>query len=444
MKKIILIAVFLVLTPHVFAQQSEHVIIISVDGFRPDFYLDSSWGMVNLRQMMKEGVSAKSVNSMFPTVTFVNHTTIITGENPAEHGILYNSPFAPKGQNSDWYWFAKDIKARTLWDATKENGMVTAAVNWPVSVGGAIDYNIPIIKEKGKSQLEVIKNYSNPVGFFDEVQMNATGKLSSQDFIVQHDLTTMDANVGRISSYILREYKPNLLTLRLSSVDHFQHRDGREGQMVRTAVAGVDRVIREIQEGLERAGITEKSTIIVTGDHGFINTHTTIAPNIWLKEAGLFTDVDYWKAQFHTVGGSAFLMLNEKKGEKTSETVKKILRSLPDGQKKLFEIVERSTLDSLGVDSQPVFALKAMPGIVFKNNDSGSLIGTHRRGTHGYYPDLPQMKTGFVAFGAGLKKDFVIDNMGLEDIAPLVAKLLGFDFKPKSGILLKGLLLNED
>src|SRR5690606_13748098 len=143
-----------------------------------------------------------------------------------------------------------------------------------------------------------------------EVQMNATGKLSSQDFIVQQDLSTMDANVGRISSYILREYKPNLLTLRLSSVDHFQHRDGREGQMVRTAVAGVDRVIREIQEGLERAGITEKSTIIVTGDHGFINTHTTIAPNIWLKEAGLFTDVDNWKAQFHTVGGSAFLMLN--------------------------------------------------------------------------------------------------------------------------------------
>src|SRR5690606_15517526 len=119
-------------------------------------------------------------------------------------------------------------------------------------------------------------------------------------------------------------------------------------------------------------------------------------------------------------------------------------RSLPDGQKKLFEIVERSTLDSLGVDSQPVFALKAVPGIVFKNNDSGSLMGTHRRGTHGYYPDLPQMKTGFVAFGAGLKKDFVIDNMGLEDIAPLVAKLLGFDFNPKSGILLKGLLLNED
>lgn len=423
-----------------YPQQSKHVIIISIDGFRPDFYQDSSWGMVNLRQLKEQGVSAKSVNSRFPTVTFVNHTTIITGEVPADHGILYNAPFAPLGQESDWYWFAKDIKAPTLWEAAKEKGLVTAAVNWPVSVGGAIDYNIPIVKEQEKPQLEVIAHHATPEGFFQEVQEFATGKLTPEDFVVQDNLTVMDANVGRISSYILRKYKPSLLTIRLSSIDHFQHHTGRDSEIVRTAVAGADRAIREILEGLERAGIRETSTIIITGDHGFINTHTTISPNLWLKEEGLFTDNNNWKAQFQTVGGSAFLRLGPSADEETLSEVRSVLEALPQGQRKLFGIVERSTLDSLGVDPEPVLALKAVPGIVFKNTITGPLLGTNRKGTHGYYPDLPQIKTGFVAYGAGIRKGLEIDNMGLEDIAPLVSKLLGLDLEPKAGVLLHGLL----
>jgi len=393
--------------------------------------------------MMEEGVSAKSANSKFPTLTFVNHTTILTGELPVDHGILYNSPFVPKGQSSEWYWFAKDIKVPTLWDAAKKKGMITAAVNWPVSVGGAIDYNIPIVKEKGVPQLDVIARYSTPEGFFEEVQEFATGRLESEDFVVQDSLTVMDANVARISAYILRKYKPALLTLRLSSIDHFQHHTGRDSKMVRIAVAGADRAIREILESLDRAGIRGNSTIIVTGDHGFINTHTSVSPNLWLKDAGLFTDTKNWKAQFHTVGGSAFLMLKNPIDKASALKAKTVLENLPPGQRKLFGIVERHSLDSLGVDPDPSFGLKAIPGVVFKNSITEPLLGTHRKGTHGYYPDLPQIKTGFVAYGAGIRKGLLIDNLGLEDIAPLVSKLLGLDLDPKAGVLLRGLLNDE-
>lgn len=400
--------------------------------------------MVNLRQMKEEGTAARQTDSKFPTVTFVNHTTVITGELPVDHGILYNSPFAPKGQSSDWYWFAKDIKVPTLWDAARAKGMITAAVNWPVSVGGAIDYNIPIVKEKGVPQLEVISAHATPKGFFEEVQELATGKLEAEDFVVQKDLTIMDANVGRIASYILRKYKPSLLTLRLSSVDHFQHHTGRDSKMVRTAVAGVDDAIRDILEALDRAGIRDQSTIIVTGDHGFVNTHTSVAPNLWLKEVGLFTDNENWKAQFHTVGGSAFLMLKDPRDKRTASRAREVLNSLPEAQKKLFKVIERHSLDSLGVDPQAAFALAAVPGIVFRNSTSGPLLGTHRNGTHGYYSDLPQIKTGFVAYGAGIRKGLEIDRLGLEDIAPLVAELLGLEFKPKAGVLMKGLLATEE
>lgn len=92
------------------------------------------------------------------------------------------------------------------------------------------------------------------------------------------------------------------------------------------------------------------------------------------------------------------------------------------------------------MDPQASFALKAVPGIVFKNAITGPLVGTHGKGTHGYYSDLPQIKTGFVAYGAGIRKGLEIDQMGLEDIAPLVSELLGLDLKPKAGVLLRGLL----
>lgn len=423
-----------------YGQRSRHVVLITIDGFRPEFYLEPSWGMVNLRQMKENGVCATSVDGVFPTVTFVNHTSIITGEKSAKHGILYNAPFKPKGERSEWYWFYDAIKVPTLWDAAKNNDLTTAAVNWPVSVGGPIDHNIPIIKMKGKDRLEVIKKYSTPAGLFEEVQQNATGTLEPEDFMVRKNYLAMDANVGRISAYIIRKYKPSLMTIRLSAVDHFQHKYGRDGKMVKAAVAGADRAIRDIIEALDRAGIRENTTVLVTGDHGFVDTHTAIAPNIWLKEEGLLGEKGDWKAQFHTVGGSAFLMLKDPDDTGSLRQVRDILQKRPPGEKKLYQFIERKELDSLGVDSRPSFGLKALPGVVFKNSIEGEVIRPHRLGTHGYYPDTPGIKTGFVGFGAGMRNGLRVDRMGLEDIAPLIAELLGMEWRSEGGVLLKGML----
>src|SRR5215831_9264385 len=99
------------------AQPVKHVVLVSIDGFRPDFYLDPSWNMPNLRHLMQEGVYAESVKGVFPTVTYPSHTTIITGALPAKHGIYYNAPFEPEGPTGKWYWEKKLIRVPTLWDA---------------------------------------------------------------------------------------------------------------------------------------------------------------------------------------------------------------------------------------------------------------------------------------------------------------------------------------
>ena len=76
---------------------ADHVVLISVDGLRPDFYLESRWPAVTMREMAREGAHARGVRGVHPTVTYPSHTTIVTGALPARHGIFYNAPFEAGG-----------------------------------------------------------------------------------------------------------------------------------------------------------------------------------------------------------------------------------------------------------------------------------------------------------------------------------------------------------
>lgn len=439
------ILIFMLGTGAGFSQKVDHVILISIDGFRPDFYLDPSWGMVNLRQMMENGVYAEGVNSVFPTVTFPNHTTMITGVKPDKHGIYYNNPFDPESSSSEWHWYSDAIKSKTLWDALYQSDDITVSVNWPVSVGAPVTYNIPIFKEKGSSRLEAIEKYTTPKGLLKEVQKKATGELDTIDFGMEQDYLILDENIARISGYLIRQYKPVLTTVRLSCVDHYQHLEGRDGDMVRRAVSGVDRALRTIMEAIERADIAENTAVIIAGDHGFVNRHTMIAPNIWLARAGLQKDFKsgQWKAKFHTSGGSAFLMLNDKKDNKTLQKVLTILSNLPDGQKKLFKIIERKELENVGADPNATLALAAIKGVAFSAADDGDIVRVGKGGTHGYFPDFQEIRTGLVCYGAGFKKGVVIPIMGMEDIAPMIAELLGITLQTTDGTLYPGMFSNQ-
>jgi predicted AlkP superfamily pyrophosphatase or phosphodiesterase len=422
------------------AQKAKHVVLITIDGFRADFYRDKSWGTVNLHEMAEMGISANGVNSVFPTLTFPNHTSIITGVRPAKHGIIYNvDPLEPE---RELYWYSKFIKAPTLWDISKKAGLKTASVNWPVSAGNVIDYNIPIIKTKGKTQLQATADNSFPAGLMDEVQTYATGKLDNNTFNTNKDYLVIDENVARIAGYLIKKYKPSLTTIRLSATDHFEHEEGRDGPMVRKAIAGADRAVRSIIESVEQAGLSASTVIIVTGDHGFVDSHTALAPNVWLSEAGIVSDVSKpdWKAMFVSAGGSAFLRLKDKSDKKTFTQVQSILSARSSAEKKLFRVIQKSMLDSLQVDPDAMLALAAIQGITFSSANSGPSIRSVKMGTHGYFPDFKEIQTGFVAYGPGLKKGIVIPVMETIDIAPLVAELLGLQMENIDGILYKGLI----
>src|ERR1700753_802022 len=93
-KKMMAAACFLIAGNAVKAQteHAKYVVLITVDGFRPEFYLDSTYGMFTVRDMMARGVAARGADPVFPSVTYPDHTTLVTGVTPAKHGIYYNTP----------------------------------------------------------------------------------------------------------------------------------------------------------------------------------------------------------------------------------------------------------------------------------------------------------------------------------------------------------------
>src|SRR5262244_3887121 len=109
------------------------VIMISIDGLRPDYVTAADTHGLKipaLRRFVTEGAFAEGVQGVIPTVTYPSHTTLITGVWPAKHGILANTIFDPlRAGQSAWYWYAEDMRAPTLWDAAATAGWTTASIH---------------------------------------------------------------------------------------------------------------------------------------------------------------------------------------------------------------------------------------------------------------------------------------------------------------------------
>ncbi|MES2265678.1 MAG: ectonucleotide pyrophosphatase/phosphodiesterase [Bacteroidota bacterium] len=421
------------------APQAKYVILVTVDGFRPEFYLDSvNYAMPTVRELMKNGVAAQGLNPVFPSVTYPDHTTMITGVTPAKHGIYYNTPFEAEGATGKWYWDYSLIKSPTLWDAMHKAGKTTACVRWPVTVNAPIDYRIPEYwNYKNMSDArEYTAAATQPATLWKEVQDNATGVLEANDLNANNDELIQDENVARMAGYIIKKYKPNFIALHLACTDHYEHENGRDHYMVKASVAGADRSIKTLVEAVNRAKIADSTLIIVLGDHGFENIYRSFNPNVLLKQAGLITDVKTgnWKAQFHSSGGSSFLQLKDKNDKATLNKVTAILAQQPDSVKQYYQVINKAGLDKVGADPNVQLALSGIKGTTLGNGTETLIQNLKKvKGTHGFYPDHKQIQTGFVAFGPGLKKGTIIPVMNMVDVAPFIAKLSGVTLPATDG-----------
>lgn len=425
----------------------KHVVLISLDGSRPEFYMDTSWPAPHLQQLKNEGVYAsKGVQSVFPSITYPSHTTIVTGAYPAEHGVYYNQPFEARPGHA--YWYAGTIKCETLWDAIRAAGLTSGSVYWPLTVGAPVNYLFPIRRpeegEKG-NQLSLTIPYVRPRDLLDDVEQKTGMKFNGTSFAIKQDYRE-SKNIAIISNYIIKTYKPNFMALHFVGLDHQQHAHGTNSPQLRAVLKVTDSLVGTVMQAIKDAGIWDSTTVIITGDHGHTDVKATFAPNVYLAQHGLVSKDD-WKAKFNAAGGSAFLYLKKQGDQAAVNSVMDILKNTAEYKEGDFRILDSAELKKVGGNPNTPLALAMKEGISVSNAIDGKTFRTHNppyRSTHGFDPTYQSMHTTFIALGAGIGPHKDISGMGIKDIAPLVAKLLGLDFKAPDGVLIPGILAGQD
>ena len=417
----------------------EHVVIVSIDGLRPEFYL-GDYEAPTLKGMLGEGAHAKAVESVYPSVTYAAHSSIVTGVRPAKHGIVANTQWTERGSTRDWYWYAKDLKVRTLWQAARERGRPVAITYWPVSVGAEADWVLGEIWDPDKTETAARLQAAATPGLLIELSL-ALGIPREK---IAEDKVAIDLFVSRAAAYVFRKYKPALQLVHLLNVDEAQHKEGRSGEAVREAVRLQDENLGRIRKGIRESGLGDRTMLIVLGDHGFTDVARNINPNALLRDAGYLEaegeKVKAWRALARSSGGSAAVYVKE---SADSGRVAELFRKASTHEgREIFRVIGRAELDRLGYNPDAAFALEPEPGWAFSGALAPSLVHglPTVKGNHGQLPSLPELQTGFVAVGAGVKAGAVLERMRLIDVAPTVAKVLGLEMKDAEGSVLDAIL----
>jgi arylsulfatase A-like enzyme len=410
-----------------------HVVLISLDGLRPEFYLDPAYPAPTLRALAASGSHARRAEPVFPTMTYPNHATIVTGVRPARHGVLFNAALGDDGTRGRPYEEADDLRVPPLWEWARAAGLRTAGVNWPSTYHARIEFLLPERDYYARPRpVELLVEAATP-GLFE------LARVTPAEATVR-DVAAWDAFLAETSAGIVRAVRPHLLLLHLVQTDIYQHRQGRGGEAVKDGVARVDAHVASILGALREAGLGERTVVVVTGDHGFQDVRREVFPNHVLARAGLRgcpRAGEAWRATAHIAGGAAAVFVNPRDDAEAARTAETALRAQAGDA---FTILSRAELDALGAMVGAAFALEATPGHVFGGACDRGLSRAASGGSHGFLPSRATMATGFIASGDGVQSGLRLDSVRLIDIAPTVARLLGVPTSPVEGRVLTEIL----
>jgi predicted AlkP superfamily pyrophosphatase or phosphodiesterase len=439
----IAISLYVLAAAPAFAQSRQPVLMISVDGMRPDYVTDADSHHLKipaLRRILAEGAHASGVNGVLPTVTYPSHTTLVTGAWPAEHGILNNGRFDPERRFSGaWYWYSDAIKVPTLWSAARAAGLHTASVSWPVTVDSTdIDFDIP---EYWRSAGPGDANNPDDRFLMDAVS-RPDGELARiaarihTPYMMGNDTTLAGDEIRtRFSLDILAQHKPVFMTIHLSSLDEEEHLHGPFSPEANADLEGLDAMVGRLvaRELANDPG----AAIVIVSDHGFANVDHATNLYVPFLEAGLIEagkspagapEVKSWKAEPWLAGGMAAILLHDPTDTATRDQVAALLTKLAaDPDSGIEAILDPSAIAALGGFPDAAFVVTLKPGYATGAALSGPLVTPMPgRGTHGYNPaTTPQMHASFFITGAGIAKAKDLGIIDMRQIAPTLAQLLG-------------------
>jgi predicted AlkP superfamily pyrophosphatase or phosphodiesterase len=205
------------------ARLTPHVVLVSVDGLRPDAI--EAFGAENLQRLMREGSYTLTASTIVPSKTLPSHTSMLTGQPPDQHGVLWNTVLTAD---------ADLVETPTVFGIARARGYGTAAFFskpkfQPLQQPGTLDYS------------------QAPGGWFG-------GWSSSR-------------TAGDVEKH-LAVARPNLLFVHLADVDRAGHSSGWMSRPYASAVRDVDAAIGRIVSAADGAYGGDNYTLIVTSDHG--------------------------------------------------------------------------------------------------------------------------------------------------------------------------------
>jgi len=356
------------------------VILISIDGFRPD-YLDR--GVTPVLSGLAAGGARGVIRPSFPTKTFPNHYTLVTGLRPDRHGIVENNMEDPAIPGVTFRMSNRDaVRDRRWWDqgepiwmAAERAGIVTAPVFWPGS-------EAPIRGVRPRHYLA-----------FDMATPNATR--------VDRLLALLDLPPAE---------RPRFLTLYFDTVDTAGHQFGPQASETTAAVAAADAQVGRLADGLKARGIA--TNLVIVADHGM----AAVSP-----ERQIYMDDLLPKTAYRSLTGGAFMTIYPAKGRE-DEVAAALLK--PHPRMACWRKSDIPARFHYGQNPR-VAPLFCLPETGWTLTTRDYRPSNPERGAHGYDHESPEMAAVFIAHGPDIRPGAVLPAFDNVSVYPLLARLLG-------------------
>ncbi|XP_050381984.1 uncharacterized protein LOC126798930 [Argentina anserina] len=375
------------------------VILVSSDGFR--FGYQFKLPTPNIHRLIANGTEAETgLIPVFPTLTFPNHYSIVTGLYPAHHGIVNNyfvdpntGEFFNMGSHEPKWWLGEP-----LWETVVSHGLKAATYFWP---GAEVKKGAWTCPEKFCQQ------YNSSVPFEERVDTT---------------LGFFDLPSSEI---------PYFMTLYFEDPDHQGHQVGPDDPEITDAVGNIDRMMGRLIEGLEKRGVFEDVTIIMVGDHGMVGTCDKKL--IFLDDLADWIQVPASWVQSY----SPLLAIRPPAGVDTADVVAKLNAGLSSGKvkngKKLKMYLKEKLPSRLHyAASDRIPPIIGLVGEGFKVEQKSSKK-QECGGAHGYDNAVFSMRTIFIGHGPQFARGRKVPSFENVQIYNLVTKILKIQGAPNNG-----------
>lgn len=385
------------------AQSKPYVIMISTDGFRYDYA--KKYNAENLLKLSNSGVQAKAMIPSYPSITFPNHWSLITGLYPSHHGLIDNFFYDYKRKETyamsnkknaeDGSWYG----GIPLWGLAEKQGVVSASLMW---VGSASD----------------------------------AGGMRPTYYYPYHEKFSPSEKVEKVVNWLKlpEDKRPHFISLYFPEVDGSGHHYGPDTKETENAVHLIDQAIGDLVQKINGLGLKDINFVFVS-DHGMIK----VDGGTPLEIPALLFD----KNRFDFYNSQTLLRVYVKNPDEVKSVYKQLKAGKTDDyevylDKKLPKYLHFASKDDKYDRIGQILLMPKAPKIFLEKGKKTSV------GKHGYNPRVvPEMKATFYAWGPEFKNNTVIDEFANINVYPLVAEVLGLKIdQPIDGKLkvLKGIL----